>query len=201
MNVTQTRIYLKPALILFGAMLFSAVSPPAFGQNPKLDIQKLETFAKKASEVVDVNLDGTVLKLAARFMTDEDDREGLEIVKNLKGIYVKNFEFDKPGEYSQADVEAIRGQLQKPFWSRIVSAQNRHEGETSEVYLMTASDGGAVLGMAIIDAQPKELTVVNIVGPIDIDKLSALEGKMGIPRLGEVAKESSKPEGHNEKQK
>jgi hypothetical protein len=201
MNVTQGRIYIKPALILLGAMLLGAVNPPAFGQNPKLDIQNLEPFAKKASEVVDVNLDGALLKLAARFMTDEDDREGLEIVKNLKGIYVKNFEFDKPGEYSPADVEAIRGQLQKPFWSRIVSAQNKHEGETSEIYLMTASDGGTVLGMAIIDAQPKELTVVNIVGPIDIDKLSSLEGKMGIPRLGEGAKESSKPEGHNAKQK
>src|SRR5271157_4916089 len=181
MNVTQGRIHLKPAWILFGAMLLGAFSPPALGQNPKLDIQSLEPFAKKASEVVDVNLDGGLLKLAAKFMTDEDDREGLEIVKNLKGIYVKNFEFDKPGEYSQADVEAIRGQLQKPFWSRIVTAQSKHEGETTEVYLMTASDGGTVLGMAIIDAEPKELTVVNIVGPIDIDKLSLLEGKMGIP--------------------
>ncbi len=81
-------------------------------------------------------------------------------------------------------MESIRGQLQTPSWSRIVSAQNKPEGETSEIYLMTASDGGTVLGMAIIDAQPKELTVVNIVGPIDMDKLSQLEGKMGIPRLG-----------------
>ena len=175
---------------------------PAFGQNPKLDIQNLEPLAKKASEVVDVNLDGALLKLAAKFMTDEDDREGLEIVKNLKGIYVKNFEFDKPGEYSPADVQAIRSQLQTPPWYRIVSAQSKHEGETSEVYLMTASDGGSILGMAIIDAEPKELSVVNIVGPIDIDKLSSLEGKMGIPRLGEGTKESSKKaEGRHENQK
>ena len=202
MNATQGRIYIKPALILFGAMLLGAFSPPAFGQNPKLDIKNLEPLAKKASEVVDVNLDGALLKLASKFMTSEDDQEGLGIIKNLKGIYVKNFEFDKPGEYSQADVEAIRGQLQTPSWSRIVSAQSKHEGETTEVYLMTASDGGTVLGMAIIDAEPKELTVVNIVGPIDIDKLSALEGKMGIPRLGEEAKESSKKaEGHHGKHK
>ena len=93
MNATQGRIYIKPALILFGAMLLGAFSPPAFGQNPKLDIKNLEPLAKKASEVVDVNLDGALLKLAAKFMTEEeDDREGLEIVKNLKGIYVRNFE-------------------------------------------------------------------------------------------------------------
>jgi hypothetical protein len=133
-------------------------------------------------------------------MTDEDDREGLEVIKNLKGIYVKSFTFDKPGDYSQEDVEAIRSQLHAPAWSRIVTARDKREGETTEIYLMTERDGGNVLGMAIIAAEPTELTVVNIVGPVDIDKLSQLEGKMGIPRLGDQTKESSqKPAGHHEK--
>jgi hypothetical protein len=99
-------------------------------------------------------------------------------------------------------VEAIRNQLQSPAWSRIVSARSKHEGETTEVYLMTAGDGGTVLGMAIINAEPKELTVVNIVGPIDIEKLSSLEGKMGIPRMGDEEKDSpKKTAGHHEKAK
>ena len=200
MNGIKGRIGFKTAGILLGVMVLGIFSPPVFGQNPKLDIQSLEPFAKKAAEVVDVNLDGPLLKVAAKFMTDEDDREALEIVKNLKGVYVKNFEFDKPGEYSLADVEAIRAQLQKPYWSRIVTAQSKHEGETTEIYIMTASDGGTVLGMAIINAEPKELTVVNIVGPIDIDKLSQLEGKMGIPRMGEGAKDQ-KPEDKHERPK
>jgi hypothetical protein len=205
MNVTHGRMCINPALILSGAMLLAAFSPSAFGQNPKLDIKNLEPLSKKASEVVDVNLDGPLLRLASKFMAADDndgDRDALGVIKNLKGIYVKNFEFDKPGEYSQADVEAIRIQLQSPAWSRIVSARSKHEGETTEVYLMTASDGGTVLGMAIINAEPKELTVVNIVGPIDIDKLSSLEGKMGIPRMGDEEKDSpKKTAGHHEKTK
>ena len=200
MNVTHRRIRTSAFMTFFGVMLLGAFSSPALGQNPRLDIKNLEPLAKKASEVVDVNLDGSLLKLASKFMTDEDDREGLEIIKNLKGIYVKNFEFDKPGDYSPADVEAIRSQLQAPAWSRIVSARSRREGENTEIYLMTGADGGNVLGLAIIDAEPTELTVVNIVGPIDIDKLSHLEGKMGIPHLGEEAKESpQKPAGPHEK--
>jgi hypothetical protein len=200
MNVTHRRIRTSAFTTLFGLMLLGAFSPPALGQNPRLDIKNLEPLAKKASEVVDVNLDGSLLKLASKFMTDEDEREGLEIVKNLKGVYVKSFTFDKPGDYSTADVEAIRSQLQAPAWSRIVSTRSKHDGETTEIYLMTASDGGNVLGMAIIAAEPTELTVVNIVGPIDIDKLSQLEGKMGIPHLGHEAKESSqKPAGQHEK--
>jgi hypothetical protein len=199
MNLTRSRV--RPYGILFAAMLFGTFAP-AFGQNPKLDIQNLEPLTKKAAEVVDVNLDGALLKLAAKFMNDENDREGLEIVKNLEGIYVKSFEFDKPGEYSQADVEIIRRQLQKPSWSRIVSAQSKLQGQTSEIYLMTAKGEGSILGMAILDAEPKELTVVNIVGPIDIDKLSALEGKMGIPHVDVRKKDSSaKREAANEKEK
>jgi hypothetical protein len=200
MNATHKNVRDRACWVLFGAMLFGIFSLPALGQNPRLDIKNLEPLAKKASEVVDVNLDGSLLRLASKFMTDEDDREGLAIIKNLKGIYVKSFTFDKPGDYTMADVEAIRSQLQTPPWSRIVSAHSRHDGETTEVYLMTAGDGGNILGMAIICAEPKELSVVNIVGPIDMDKLSKLEGKMGIPRLGQDAKElSPKSEGHHEK--
>lgn len=200
MNVTHKRIRTSAFLTLLQVMLLGAFSLPAFGQSPRLDIKNLESLAKKAAEVVDVDLDGSLLKLASKFMTDEDDREGLEIMKNLKGVYVKSFRFDKPGEYSPEDVEAIRSQLQAPAWSRIVSSRSRRDGETAEIYLMTERGGGNVLGMAIIDAEPTELTVVNIVGPIDIDKLSQLEGKMGIPRLGQESKESpQKPADHHEK--
>jgi hypothetical protein len=198
MNVSCKKIRTSAFLTLCAAMLLGAFDLRAFGQDPRLDIKSLEALSKKASEVVDVNLDGPLLKLASKFMTDEDDREGLEVIKNLKGIYVKSFTFEKPGDYTPADVEAIRSQLHAPAWSRIVSDRDKREGEITEIYLMTERDGGNVLGMAIIDAEPTELTVVNIVGPVDIDKLSQLEGKMGIPRLGELTKEQ-KPAGHHEK--
>ena len=200
MNARNKKIRSGALAAFFVAMLLGTLSMPAFGQNPRLDIKNLEALSKKASEVVDVNLDGSLLKLASKFMTDEDDREALGIIKNLKGVYVKSFTFEKPGDYSPADVEAIRSQLQAPAWSRIVSARSKHDGENAEIYLMTAADGGSVLGMAIICAEPTELTVVNIVGPVDIDKLSQLEGKMGIPRLGEQTDEPrQKPEGHRAK--
>jgi len=200
MNVIHEKIRTSAGLVILGVMLLGSASLPALGQNPKLDVKNLEPLAKKASEVVDVNLDGPLLKLASKFMTDEDDREGLEIIKKLKGVYVKSFTFDKPGDYSPADVEHIRSQLQAPAWSRIVLARDKHEGETDEIYLMMGGEGEHVLGMAIICAEPTELTIVNIVGPVDMDELSQLEGKMGIPRLGVRTKDSPhKPAGQHEK--
>jgi hypothetical protein len=44
--------------------------------------------------------------------------------------------------------------------------------------------GTDVLGLAVLSAEPKELTVVNIVGPVDLEKLAKLEGNLGIPDLG-----------------
>jgi len=40
---------------------------------------------------------------------------------------------------------------------------------------------------------PKELTVVNIVGPVDLSKLSKLEGNFGVPDLDIEPPAKTKP--------
>lgn len=191
--------------ICFILLLFCCASTPAYGQSPRLQINQLEKLSSKAAEVVDVTLDGSMLKLASKFLSaekDPDETEVRELIKNLKGVYVKSFEFDKEGGYSEADVDSIRAQLSAPAWSRVVGVRSKRDKENTEIYLMTEGDAKNILALAIIAAEPKELTVVNIVGPIDIDKLSALEGKMGIPRL-ELEKQgpSRKQAGRHEKEK
>jgi hypothetical protein len=159
---------------------------PAYGQVARLQLNNLEKLSKKAAEVVDVTLDGSMLKLASKFLNEDEDEDAAEVkalVAGLKGIYVKSFEFDKEGDYSDEDVEAIRAQLKGPGWSRIVGVVSKREHENTEIYMMTMGSEGSIQGLAIIDAEPKELTVVNIVGSIDLDKLSALEGHMGVPKL------------------
>ncbi len=174
----------------------------AFAQNPRLQINNLDRLSTKASEVVDVTLDGPLLKMASKFLSDSRDpeeRSVREMVDKLKGIYVKSFEFDKKGEYSSEDVEAIRLQLKAPGWSRIIGVTSKREGENTEVYVMTDGDAGNILGLAIISAEPTELTIVNIVGPIDLEKLAALEGKMGVPQLNlNQSNAAKKPEAKRE---
>ncbi|PYV28373.1 MAG: hypothetical protein DMG24_02220 [Acidobacteria bacterium] len=156
----------------------------ARAQEAKLEINHLEKLAARAAEVVDVTLDAPMLRLASRFMSEErspDEAAARELIKQLKGVYVKSFEFDKEGEYSTADVELIRAQLHAP-WSRVVDVRSKREGENAEVYMIGGGDN--ITGLAIISAEPKELTVVNIVGPIDVEKLSQLEGHLGVPHLG-----------------
>jgi hypothetical protein len=169
---------------------------PGFAQNARLELKNLEKLSSKAAEVNEINLDGAMLQLAYNFMDAAHDPEAeqmKEILKDLQGIYVKNFEFNAPDQYSQADVQAIRAQLTGPGWQRIVESRSEHSREHDEIYVM--KPGKVITGLAILVAEPTELTVVNIVGPIDIKKLSALQGHFGIPLENESATKPKKGEG------
>jgi hypothetical protein len=41
-------------------------------------------------------------------------------------------------------------------------------------------------GMVVLAAEPKELTIVQIDGPIRPEDLASLSGKAGLPRLGRL---------------
>jgi polynucleotide 5'-kinase involved in rRNA processing len=174
-------------------LLFFGIVVTANAQNPKLQMDQLDALANKASETVDVRLDERLMQTTARFFSskDPDDAEIKELIRGVKGIYVKSFSFEKEGEYSQTEVESIKSQLRGSAWSKIVSVMSRKEGENVEVFLY--SSGGQVGGLVVLSIEPKEFTVVNIVGPIDLDKLSKLEGQFGVPDLGiEPAKPKKK---------
>jgi hypothetical protein len=143
----------------------------------------LDHLAAKASETVDISLNGSMLQLGAKFLDpkDPDQDKVKKLIGGLEGVYVKSFEFQKAGEWTPADLEAIRKQLKAPEWSKIVGVKSTAEGETDEIYLR--SQNGKITGVAILAAEPKELTVVNIAGPVDLDSLAELGGHYHIPKV------------------
>jgi hypothetical protein len=44
-------------------------------------------------------------------------------------------------------------------------------------------NGDKAQGLSIIASEPREFTIVNIVGSIDLEQLHELEGKFGVPNL------------------
>lgn len=155
---------------------------PLVAQDIKLP-PAIEKLADKASEVVDVTMDQSMLQLAVRFLSDKDPDQAKvkRLVGGLKGIYVRSFEFENAGEYLPSDVESIRSQLRGPAWSRIVGVRSRKKGDNAEVYLR--SDGSQITGLMIIATEPKELTIVSINGMIRPEDLQELGGHFGIPRM------------------
>ncbi|HMV81682.1 MAG TPA: DUF4252 domain-containing protein [Blastocatellia bacterium] len=170
-----------PKLILAAALLTLTVAANAFAQNARLQINHLDSLFPKAAETIDVSIDGTLLQIASKFLDKNRTNEAAvrEILGVLKGVYVKGVEFDKEGEFSEQDVQQVRQQLAAPGWERIVGVRSKHEGENVEVYLML--NNGLIEGIGVLITDPKQLMVVNVVGPIDPEKITELRGSFGIP--------------------
>ena len=169
--------------IAVSTLLLAATVVTVRAQSAKLQIDQLDSLANKASETVDVRLDERLMQTTAKFFVtkDPDDAEIRELIKGVKGIYVKSFTFEKEGEYSPAEIDSVMAQLRGGAWSKIIGVTSKKDGDNVEVYLNTAGD--QINGLAVLSIEPKEFTVVNIVGPINLEKLVQLEGQFGVPYL------------------
>jgi len=176
---------MKKLLFIFGFAL------PLLAQQP-FDFKTLdEKLDGLTDERTKVTLDGDMLHLATKFlgMGDDKDAEALKgLVNNLKGVYVRTWEFDKDGKYSKADIEPFRAYLKQRQWTKIVESLSGKD--LSEVYIQPLAND-RFGGVAIISAEPRELTVVYINGVMNLSDLDKLEGNFGIPDID--LKDAKKP--------
>lgn len=134
---------------------------------------------------MEVNLNESMLRMAqmaAGFMNDNDPKQAdmKKLIGGLKGVYVRSFKFDKEGQYSMAEIEALRARLKGSGWQSMVDVHSsKTGGDNAGVYMRT--DGKRMTGLVVLAFEPKELTVVNISGSIDPAQIQALSGTLGIP--------------------
>jgi hypothetical protein len=171
----------KHTLSVIFALLAPALAWAA--PNPKLQIPEFLGLAQKATESVTITLDPAMLGMAARFLDSNDPQDAAtkEVIKGLQGIYVRSYTFDKDAAYQPADIDAVRRQLSAPGWNRLVETHSRKTGANVDIYIMI--DNNRAVGLALIASEPRQFTIVNIVGAIDLDKLHKLEGQFGVPKL------------------
>jgi hypothetical protein len=166
--------------VLAGAPVMAA--PPA-----PLKLPAFDGLSAKATQTVIVTLDEKLLGLAVGFLGNNPDEEAAkEVARGLKGIYVRSYTFDTDFAYPVAEVDAVRRQLTSPGWQSIVTVHNTKERSQVDIYLSV--EQGTANGLTIIASEPREFTIVNIVGSIDLAKLHRLEGKFGVPHLPDETK-------------
>jgi hypothetical protein len=155
----------------------------AAAPSGQLQLPNFDSLANKAAQTVDVTLDSNLLSLAAGFLDSSkpDENDVKQLVTGLRGIYVRSYTFDKDYAYPTSEVDFLTRQLAQQGWQRLVQARNVKEQTSVEIYLCVI--GGTAQGLAIIASKPREFSIVNIVGPIDLQKLHRLEGKFGVPRM------------------
>jgi hypothetical protein len=179
---------------IVAALIIASLAPAACGESPpaakgQLRLPEFASLADKASESVNVTLDANLLGMGCRFLNaaDPEQAEAKKLCTSLSGVFVRSFKFDEDFGYPKSDVDGVRRQLSGPGWSRIVEARSKKENTDVDVFILIEHD--KAMGLAIIASEPREFTIVNIVGKIDLADLHNLEGKFGVPDLGiEVGK-------------
>jgi Domain of unknown function (DUF4252) len=183
---------MKPRIAAW-VMAGAAILAPAFGQNSPLPLPSPveKELSARASDVTEVTLGKNMLAFAAKFLHDKDDDEAgvRQLIEGLDGIYVREYEFDKEGQYSPEEIEQLRRYFETPEWSPMIHAHERKSGETTDILMKMVN--GESKGMFILAAEPKELTIVLILGPIRVEDLGKLHGIAGLGSLADVERDAN----------
>jgi hypothetical protein len=153
-------------------------------QDAHLRFEKLDQLETKARDVVEVNIDGKLLDLAKRVMVKVNDPEAKKVaqaISGLKGIYVRVYTFASENEYNMADIDEIRAQLNSPGWERLANVRSKRNNQKIDVFTMFSGD--TMSGVAVVLTEAKSVALISVIGPIDIDLLAEMSGKMNIPRI------------------
>jgi hypothetical protein len=194
--------------ILIFVLVFAGMASIAAAQGGPAQTSPLplppgveKELAQRASNVTEVTLGKNMLAFAAKFMNDKDDDEAAtrKLIDGLEGIYVRDYEFEKEGQYSMEDIDHLRKYFETSEWTPVVRERERKTGETTDVMVKLVN--GESHGMFILSAEPKELSIVLILGPIRMEDLSKLKHIGGLGALGDIAKDATIRDKENTKAK
>jgi hypothetical protein len=179
----------------FLAVTALVLAPLAYAQPLKLAV--FDRLKDKASDNTDINLNKDVIGMGLGFLggaKDGDAAQAKSVLGGLRNIQVKSLEFEKEGEYTDADVQALLAELAGPGWNLIVRVEEnkgKKNQEISRIWIKAATETESG-GLRIMTAEPKELTVVVIEGRIRLEDLKNLEGVLPSIHLPDNNEGSSK---------
>lgn len=172
--------------VLVGALAFSTLSladgKASAAESGRLTLPDFHALESQATESTVVTLGPWLLHFAGHF-ADRNDPDGAatrRVLANIKSITIHSYEFDRDFVYSRADVDAVRAQLRAPNWNRLAQVRSR-DRDNVDIYVSTEND--QTTGLAVISSEPRELTIINIVGSISADDLQRLSLHLDMPGL------------------
>lgn len=144
-----------------------------------LDLKFLDYLAPKASENTTINLDGDQIR---NFLNSSKDKaksgkeDSSELLKNITRVQVRTFEFKERNAYSEKDLATLRAEVRK-LVSCDPMIQNVGKDELQEIFLCRPNPE-APQQIAVISAEPRELTVVYVEGRLDLGDIFKAVGEI-----------------------
>jgi hypothetical protein len=146
----------------------------------RLELPAFNDLQRSAKETVDITLGSLPLHIASLLADEEDDQDAKDLLKNVSAVYVRSYQFDTDFAYPVERVQAVRKQLAREGWSPLVQLKEKQQ---HNVDISIALDGEQVKGFAIVATDPRQFTIVNIVGSFDVKQLSKVQDQLGLPKI------------------
>ncbi len=162
----HTRSYVA-AFACLGLPLLAAAQPP------QVTVPSFAQLKSTATDSVDITLGPSLLGMVGWLMDDHDaDSANLKkTVQGLKSVQVRSYRFKEDFVYPKADLEALRAQLSQPGWSQLAKIRDRGK-ENVDIYI--ALENRTIHGVTIIASGLRELTIVNVVGTVNLDQVQGV---------------------------
>jgi hypothetical protein len=152
-------------------------------QDASLKLPDFGPLAAKATESVNISLNPWLLRIAGAMLDDKDadDAATKKVLSGIKSIEIRSYQFATDFAYSEADIQTVRQQLSAPGWSQVMQVHDRKKSENVDMYILL--DKNRTNGFALIASEPREFTIINIVGSIAIEDLPRLERQLHLQNL------------------
>jgi hypothetical protein len=170
-------------LLLIPCLLLPSLSG---AQDGKLKLPEFNSLAGKATESVNISLSPWLLNMAGAFIDDKDPDSVAtkHLLSGIKSIEIRSYKFAADNAYSSADIDGVKTQLTAPGWRRLMQVHHREKSEDMDMYVLI--ENNVSKGFALITSQPREFTIINIVGSIAVDDLPKLQSHLHLPKVADV---------------
>jgi Domain of unknown function (DUF4252) len=149
-------------------------------ESTRLKLPDFSHLHAKAVESVDISVSPFMLWFATQFAPerDEDGTEVKKILQGIKAVYIRSFQFAEDNVYSKADIDSVREQLRDQQWQPLAQIQSHKKQENVDIFIAIENDKAT--GFAILASEPREFTIVNVVGTIDPQHIGKLQANLNL---------------------
>ena len=183
----------KLKTIVLGIALL-AFSPGLFAQEEALlnnpGYLNLDELIQNNEEYVtsEVYLQNYILKMIAK-ITRNSEPDFAKMLSSIQLIRVLEFQFDDEGDNSnQAVGEKLINQLSHDKWDTLV--RSRDDDENVNICIQSDREDH-IYALAIVSVEDSKLSIVNIVGDIDLELIARLGKQFNIDSLEDFDEESA----------
>ena len=182
-HVSRSQIAILVVVLFNFAGILTSTEAFAEAQKENKKVKGLIAFdfPNGLEAKVEVNLSGKLISLVAKAAKSEP--EVTELLNMLKGVYVRVYE--KGTTTSNELTRHYENKLEKEKWE--VIAKVKEETETVQVRLLLGED--IIFGLFVMVAGEIEVTLVNIVGEINPERIGELLenlNNLGLPHIEDM---------------